>query len=921
MKTIFQNSIRKAVLVVFVGLILLSTGIIFVTKSKKTGSGDRKKFEASLVLLNKKAPLMKKSENSGLPRADQPEIAAFHEFLTTFDPNTGTVPRERLITALNQTDALMALKNSTTLQWTGYGANMGGRTRMIMYDPNDPNLKKVWAGGITGGLWYNLNITSQPSEWVPVSDLWSNLSIRCMAYDPNNHQVFYIGTGEVETAMQTYRESSGLGTGIWKSNDGGETWSQLQSTTGFAYVTKIAVRAENGNSVIYAGVASGLYKETNHQSQPTDGLYRSTDGGATWNQVVPNIIGSTVPYAISDIVIGADNRIYAGTRPNLNGEGAATLLYSDDGLNWSINDQYLTEIENSSSNNIPGRVVLAAAPSNSNIVYALIASGYLNPGNNFNYFNCYHILRSADRGLTWTKQNLPNDLTSGNNFATIAWHALDIAVDPNNADRIYAGGLDMHKSNNGGNTWTRISDWAKMYSGGGPDYIHADQHIIVFKPGSSGEILFGSDGGVFYTANGTASNPQMEEHNINYNTLQFYTCAIHPSSGTDLFYGGLQDNGSLHYNGNPLTIFDMVSGGDGAYCFYDNDNPSLSITSVYYNQYYIFINGGFVNSTSNWSCGTFVSPADFDYNLNTLYCNAVDYVGNYQDHLLRLTNLTGNIVGSYLTLGTGSSVFFSAVKYSPHSPSGKATLFVGSQSGRLFKVTEAQSNTPVVNEISGAGFPLANLSCVAIGGSEDTLMVTFSSYGVTSVFQTYDGGQSWQNVEANLPDMPVRWVVFHPQSARHALLATEMGVWESSNLGEGSLSWSPANNGMANVRVDMLQMRSADNKVLAASHGRGLFTTTWDVVTGIQENSQPFIGVYPNPSNGIVTFSTELKVPGMTDIIVYDATGRIVFSKSQNSPTGSFTRSIDLSGQTCGHYYLTLKLNGKNLRSATIIKN
>jgi photosystem II stability/assembly factor-like uncharacterized protein len=430
--------------------------------------------------------------------------------------------------------------------------------------------------------------------------------------------------------------------------------------------------------VIYAGVASGLYKEASHQSLPSDGLFRSADGGATWTQVLPNILGSTVPYAVSDIALATDGRIFVGTRPNLNGEGAATLLYSDDGINWSINDQYKVEIENGATNNIPGRVVLAAAPSNSNVVYALIASGYIEPSNNFTYFNCYHVLRSSDRGQTWTKQSIPMDITSGSNFATIAWHALDVAVDPNNADRIYAGGLDMHKSNDGGTSWTRVSDWSKMYSGGGPDYIHADQHIIVFKPASSSVILFGSDGGVFYTANGTNAAPTMEEHNNNYNTLQFYTCAIHPNAGTDVFYGGLQDNGSLYYTGNPLTISDMVSGGDGAYCFYDKDNPSLSITSVYYNQYNIYMNGNFQNAAYNWSSGTFISPADLDYKLNALYCNAVDYAGNYQDRILRLTSLTANTVGTYLSMGTGSNVYFSAVKYSQHSPAGKSTLFVGS---------------------------------------------------------------------------------------------------------------------------------------------------------------------------------------------------------------------------------------------------
>ena len=115
--------------------------------------------------------------------------------------------------------------------------------------------------------------------------------------------MFYIGTGEAETAIQTYRESSGLGDGIWKSIDGGVTWNLLSSTTGFAYVPKIVVRNESGTSVIYAGVVSGLYHGT-HNSLPSDGLFRSTDGGLTWTQVLPDIYGFTVPYSPSDVVLG-----------------------------------------------------------------------------------------------------------------------------------------------------------------------------------------------------------------------------------------------------------------------------------------------------------------------------------------------------------------------------------------------------------------------------------------------------------------------------------------------------------------------------------------------------------------------------------------------------------------------------------------
>ncbi len=903
---------------IIVSLVIAGVGMR-IGETRKT-TGKREKYESYLLSLQKNAPPAKQQKNEKDKPADQPEIAAFHEFLMTFDPATGVVPRERLVTAYQQTRLMRRSEKSPAILWQGYASNMGGRTRAIMYDPNDSSHKKVWAGGVTGGLWYNNNITNSGSSWIPVGDFWSTMAIRSLAYDPQNPQTFYVGTGEVETAMQTYRESSGLGFGIGKSDDGGVTWYHIPGTELFAYVTDIVVRVENTVSVLYVGVASGLYKGSQHQSMPSDGLFRSADNGATWQQVLPLITGSTVPYCVSDIALGADNRLYVGTRPNLDGEGAAVLLYSDNGLQWTVNEQFQSEILASPGNNIPGRVVLGNSPANSNIVYALIANGFVSSANGFKYFYCDYILRSADKGVTWVKKPLPTNLTSGTNFATIAWHALDIAVDPNNADWLYIGGLDVHKSFNGGSTWLRVSDWSKMYSGGGQDYIHADQHAIVYKPGSSDEILFGSDGGVFYTSEGSSTVPYFSERNKDYGTLQAYTCALNPVAGFNQFYGGMQDNGSLLYLGlgDPLTINDMVSGGDGAYCFFNELNPAISITSIYYNQYIVFYDLNFQNSVSSWSSGTFVSPADLDYKLEMLYCNAVDYLGNWQDQILRLSDLTNNSSGTFVTLHTGSQVFFTAVKYSPWSPNGSSTLFVGSESGRLFKVLEAQTDNPVATDIGSSAFPTASISSIAIGKSEDTLMVTFSNYGVASVWQTCNGGQTWRDVDGNLPDMPVRWALYHPKNNRQALIATETGVWECFNLSQNPVEWQPANAGMANVRVDMLQLRKADNTVLAATHGRGFFTMVWDVTTGVKSPEVLTVTAFPNPSTGQFRISSLLNKPGSVEINIRDFTGKLVYEEKCYSEK-AFNRQINLAGQPEGIYLLTVKNAEQTLINQKII--
>jgi photosystem II stability/assembly factor-like uncharacterized protein len=909
---------KSTIIISILGFAFISAGWFFVKAQKS----QRDQFESFLKKEYKKVPRYKKEENKE-PAADQPEMEAIREYFMTLDPNTRTIPRERLLNAYEQTRFLENTKSSPLpLQWQGYESDMGGRTRMIMFDPNDAIHKKVWAGSVTGGLWYNTNITSSNSPWVPVGDFWSNLAIRCMTYDPQDPLTFYIGTGEAETAVQTYRESSGLGDGIWKSTDGGQTWDLIPGSTNFAYVTSIHIRVEGGISIIYAGVASGLYEGQQHLSLPTDGLYRSADGGSTWQQVLPNISGHNVPYAVEDICFSGDSgRIFIGTRPNLDGNGAATILYSDSGLSgsWTVNESFRILIEGDPTYNIPGRVVMGAAPSDPNVVYALIASGFINSANNFKYFYCKTILRSADKGVTWVTKSEPTDINNLANFAYIAWHALDIAVDPNNPDVVFIGGMDIQKTTNGGNSWSRLTDWSLMYGGGGPQYIHADQHVILYKPGSSSELVFGSDGGVFYTATGSNSQPVFQEHNKNYTTLQFYSCAINPISGTQKFLGGLQDNGCLYYNGHPLTINDMVSGGDGAFCFYDQDDPSWSISSLYYNTYYIYQNGISYNSLWDWSSGIFVNPADYDYKLKKLYANATDWVLNYQDEMLRISDVTGiHPTGSFVQLNTGSQVYFSAVKYSPYSPDGQSTVFFGTQSGRLFRINHAES-TPVKTELTGTNFPTANISCIAIGGSEDTLLVTFSNYGVPSVWQSYDGGQTWQDKEGNLPDMPVRWALYQQQDSKVALLATETGVWISNNLDQTDVLWQPATDGMANVRVDMLTLRKSDNTVIAATHGRGLFTATFDISTGIEKKQYSKFSICPNPTNGPVTISFAAQKGMNTIIRVYDQNGKVVSEDFLNQGSGISERQINISGQAKGLYFISIFQGGKKVSTEKTI--
>jgi sugar lactone lactonase YvrE len=894
------------------------TTALFITFLIFAHYGDKRgRYEKYILSVYKTAPKHSKGDTYKTNnKTDEPDMAALQEFIKTVDPELKYVPKKRLVYAYNYTKQRERKYNSN-ITWENTGSNMGGRTRTLMFDPNDLSHKKVWAGAVTGGLWSTEDITNTDCGWEPVDDFWADLNVSCMAYDPNNTQIFYVGTGEAQTARIIYRASSGIGNGIYKTTDGGISWYTLESTINFDYITDIAVRDENGTSVIYACVASGTYMGEDHVSEPSDGLFRSEDGGITWQQVLPDIEGDDKPYTPADIEIASNGRIFIGTMENLNKKGGATILFSDTGLSgsWTIYDHYNDMISNEGYYNIPARTLVATSPSDPDIVYAQFAAGYVD---GFTYYRGRYMAKSSDGGLNWIPMNIPD-----NDWSTLGWHAFVLKVSPTEPGKLFTGGLDLWNSSNAGYSWRHISDWSLMYYGGGDDYVHADQHKIVFQPENSNFAVFSSDGGIFISETTNQNYPIFIQRNQNYNTLQFYTCAIDPAYGSQRYIGGLQDNGTLMYHGLPLEIDDMITGGDGAFCFFDIDEPDIFITSTYYNRYSYWDNNSIV-SYSNPSSGTFISPADYDYKNNILYSNAVGFFGSNANKLFRATNVpyVNATTEGHVYLSTNSAVPFSAITYSPYSPQGTSTLFIGTESGKLFKITNAQ-NSPQTEDITADVFPVANISCIAVGSSEDVLAVTFSNYGVSSVWLSIDGGESWEEKEANLPDMPIRWALFHPQNDNQLLLATETGVWATNNLTYENTEWSPAVDGMANVRVDMLKIRDADNIVLAASHGRGLFTAKYylDIYDNMKENKNISFDFYlfPNPAKNFITVKTSLDKLTRFTVTVSTIAGKDVI-KQLFAKTKNLNKTLDISKLHKGVYILTIK-SEKTIKSKRFIIN
>jgi hypothetical protein len=337
------------------------------------------------------------------------------------------------------------------------------------------------------------------------------------------------------------------------------------------------------------------------------------------------------------------------------------------------------------------------------------------------------------------------------------------------------------------------------------------------------------------------------------------------------------------------------------------------ITSTYYNVYKIFNNWIHTNDVGIDGTGVFINPADYDSENNILYANAINFNGSYPNQILRISGIPDNPVNELISLPVNLNSYFSHVKVSPYSTEGTTTLFLGSQNGRLFRVNNAQSN-PTITEIGSNDFPTAYLSSVAFGSSENNLLVTFSNYGVASVWQSDDGGMSWQDISGNLPDIPIRWSLYHPANDDMVMLATEIGIWTTKEASSTEVDWMPDAN-LPNVRVDMLRMRDTDNTVLAATHGRGLMFAKWDYdpYVSLEELELSELNVYPNPASDIVHIKSSYDIKG---IKIFDKIGKLVFEKAANTKI----LEIKIGLLETGLYHFTIQTANDSFTKKVIVQ-
>jgi photosystem II stability/assembly factor-like uncharacterized protein len=651
--------------------------------------------------------------------------------------------------------------------------NIGGRVVDIAVDPVLADT--VYMAAATGGVWKS---TDAGSTFAPAwpHDLTQSMGALAIASDGT----LFAGTGEPNNGGGSIVYG---GSGVYRSTDRGETW-QLVGLETSGSIGRIAIDPTNPDRIFVA--AKGYVTKTGGQR----GLWRSNDGGDTWQLVLS---GENVTTGAADVAIdpARPNRVFVAMwdtirEPDLRtygGVGSGLFRSTDGGSTWTRLGGGLPAASAS-----VGRIGVAIAPSETNRVYATVITS-------LGAFEGFYT--SLDGGDTWVK--VPADTTLSGSQSSFGWWFGRVWVDPTNPLHVFVAGVPMIESFLGGVGWLSIAG------------LHADQHAMAWDARVAGRVYLGNDGGFYRGAPG-ATGVRTAFTKATYQPItQFYSVDVGEQDPSRLV-GGTQDNGCLRsFAGADWNSFGC---GDGLQTLINPENQDVYYGCSQYGSCTRIGGGGFGATTSqrrNW-----YTPLEFDpTDPSVMY-----YGGNI---LNRSANGGGawTAISPDLTGGPGRDTQYpygtlTSVQAAASDPD---VLYVGTDDGRIWTTKDlGQSWT----RAEDPDFPQAWVTRVAIDpNDEDVAYATFSGYRAGSqaahVFRTGDGGTTWDDISGDLPNAPVSDIkVIGDQ----IVVATDVGVFLTRDLGA---SWLSVGAGMPLAPIIDLRYHAPTETLYAANFGRGIY--------------------------------------------------------------------------------------------------
>ncbi|MFD0725383.1 PKD domain-containing protein [Lysobacter brunescens] len=642
---------------------------------------------------------------------------------------------------------------------------VAGRINAVTPHPTNDSI--VFIGAANGGVW---KTTDAGASWTPTFVNVGSQSISAIHVEAGNPQNVWAGTGD-----RFDGDCSGyLSDGVFLSTDGGINWSARNSGMNLSTITSLVTQANNANVVL----AAGFGDRCNQGGDANGGIYRSTDKGATWSQVMDR--------KVEDLVALPGTSTLLASAP-----GSGVYRSTDGGATWTL----------LGAANTASRMRLAVAPSNTAVIYALTNT---------------NLYRSDNAGSTWTSVST----TACDGQCT---YNLSLGVHPTNPQTIIVGAIRPRRSTNGGSSFTTLTNtW------GSSQQVHQDTHVVRYSLNDPNRIWVGGDGGIWRSNDGASSWVNM---NANLNITQYYDIVVHPTD-PNIVFGGAQDNSSSKRTNSNVWDLTFVNG-DGFMNAIDETNAAI----VFQNGYPSGSTPSIYRSTQSGAPGTFAAAGSngltgggFPWVTPTDVAGGYHFVGGY--YVSRA--LTSASTMSWTTIsprvgGTVSVITAKKIGSNVH-------VYAGTDAGKVYYSANAASTN--VADVSG-NLPAARVSDVAIDPANGSrAFVTIAAFSGSKLYRTTTGGSTWTALGTGLPNIPANTVAIDPLNTQRIFVGTDIGVYESV---DGGANFAPFSDGMpAGLVISDLEVDNSPHILTAGTYGRGAWQTTLGTTTGNQPPTANF---------------------------------------------------------------------------------
>ncbi|MGA2625309.1 MAG: glycosyl hydrolase [Bacteroidota bacterium] len=680
-----------------------------------------------------------------------------------------------------------------------------GRISSIAVNPCDNT--NYYIAAASGGVW---KTTNAGTTWTPVFDNEGSYSIGCVTIDPNNPMVVWVGTGENNS-----QRSVGYGDGVYRSEDGGKSWKN----TGLKkseHIARVLIDPRN-NNIVYVASQGPLWGPGGDR-----GLFKSTDGGTTWK----NILSISENTGVTDVVFDPRNPdvLYAASYQRRRhvwtlidgGPESAIHKSTDAGATWS-------KLKNGLPSDDVGRIGLAISPADSRVVYATIEAASKKGG----------FFRSVDYGASWEKRN---DLVAGPPmyFGTIV-------ADPKNVDRVYLMDVLMMVTDDGGKTFSRLGERSK----------HVDNHAMWIDPANTNHYLVGCDGGLYESFD----RAQSWAFKANLPITQFYDVCVDNSTPFYFVYGGTQDNASVGgpsrtRNASGITNADwfVTTGGDGFQSRVDPEDPNIVYSESQY--------GGLVRYDRrtgeelgiqplpeqdamglrwNWDSPLIISPHSHTrlyFAANKLF-RSDDRGDTWKPVSADLTRqidrnalpVMGKVWGVDAVGKSGSTSLYGNCTALFESPMKEGLIYVGTDDGLIHVTQDGGSTWTKIEKFPGVPERTYMSRLLASQHDVNTVYAAFDNHKNADfapyLLRSTDAGHSWESVVGNLPSNgPVLAIAEDYVNRNLLFVGTEFGLFFSV---DGGTKWIQLKGGLPTIAVRDLAIQKRENDLVVATFGRGFY--------------------------------------------------------------------------------------------------